>query len=197
MATDEDFFCIRARDGTQVRIYYGEGPVPPGRAEIAQAELRLSRMPSFVRRRGPDLTYNCHGLTLGAKLGWLGEDRRPDGAPRLALPVTYQSPPQLLPGQTDVVALLRGNGYRRSYADHLNLPIPAGVDIGRGDIVVYSSEYGGVREIKHSAVVVEVRDSPRIIRVLSKCGAYGEYEHNHSCVPPEYGSYFEVYSDRS
>ncbi|MBY0230867.1 MAG: hypothetical protein K2W96_16395 [Gemmataceae bacterium] len=67
-----------------------------------------------------------------------------------------------------------------------------------GDVVVYRND---VDEVAHAGIVIEKRlvdpANPReAIRVLSKWGDDGEYEHDAPHVPPRFGKPAEYWTDR-
>lgn len=67
-----------------------------------------------------------------------------------------------------------------------------------GDVVVYRDDSG---EVSHAGIVIEKRlldpTQPReTLRVLSKWGDDGEYEHDASHVPPRFGKPMEYWTDR-
>lgn len=155
------------------------------------------------KRRGPDSSYNCHGLTLVAKLGWFGTRR-------------CSSPSQIIQGNVEpveaenadqhILQLLTENSYHRS-TSRANIledePLrPPEVEVG--DVVLYVARGQGPNRIDHSGIVVYVPQPPYAgttpatdpVRVLSKFGRAGEYVHPYQQIPDTYGRGVEVWTDR-
>ncbi len=156
------------------------------------------------RRRGAGSAYNCHGLTLAGKHGWVGCIRPPEQG----LSLQFELPDLLAlhaahEAEDEVTRLLGAVGYTcRARLDlkHGRLSLGA-VDVVAGDLVLYRSYRAteDVYRLTHSALVVHVetnKDEVVDVRLLSKFGLLGEYVHSIRARPKLLGDSVEIWSDR-
>lgn len=200
-------FHIRTRRGLRIPVYGPPQPWPQlspefQAAQVAALEKTLTR--ASRRRRDADPSYNCHGLTLAGKLGWVGCISVGEPDRRLVLPSVRNSTIDGPTADRHVGALLQDRCSlvarlaRCGPAPHLGFPN----QIELGDIAVYRS-YHPQRddwEVTHSELVVKVDISSGgqvdNFWVLSKFAHAGEYIHPFRCVPDVYGDRVEIWTDR-
>ncbi len=145
-------------NGTPFYLVMEPGLPDPTRLEHA---VTVHHTPArrLIRRSGP---YNCAGLVFAGRRGWLFDGERIDALGSLF--VTSIDPA--------VRGILRADGF---------VAIPR-ESAATGDVVTY-----GVNEVEHVGLVTR-RDPARGIMVVSKFGAWGEYEHEIDDVPDGLGT---------
>jgi len=196
-AGDDVRFVVRTRSGAEVAVMAG-----PSVTELSygqRQQLERESPSRGRRRRGPDLTYNCHGMTFVNRMGWVGAQR----APRLVLP-SLRSPAAKDP-DSDVLAMLTGNGYCCTcrVPNYQVDPMPRRPAVDLGDVILYRNRAQPEgHQIGHSGIVVAVEEGGAAgggiddIKVLSKMGMAGEYLHSYRDAPEVYGRTIEIWSDR-
>jgi hypothetical protein len=212
-ASEGPRFKIKTRDDhCEVGIYGAPPDTPPSDELLSESDRQLQRSlgSGCRRRRGPDPSYGCHGLTLVAKLGWVGFIR--SWEPDLILPIRYRHRKEAERARraahlvdAEIENILRGNSYALRDDLRLGASVSLGdLDVEVGDIAVYRKYYDADEawHIRHSGIVVAVKrmreDGPvKDIEVHSKFGHLGEYIHPFRLVPATYGDLVQIWSDRN
>ncbi len=195
---DDVRFYVKTKADDKIPVRRGPTwqEVPLGyRKALADQDV----LPLATRRRGPDPSYNCHGMTFVSKLGWIGSWPVPQPYELPMRPYLEAADPD-----EDIMRMLRGNGYvcRESMPNIDSFDVPATLDVGVGDVILYKSIASELAQINHSGIVVAVEEDYNTgrlsdIKVLSKFGCAGEYVHPYRHVPPGVGPTVEIWSDRT
>ncbi len=183
---ETELFTIVTRNGESIPVY-GKSALKPN-ALIAAKEIEgLGGDSRLTLRRGPDASYNCHGLAFVSKLGCIcmREDQ-------YLIEVQGESAPSVPDNVDDHVRFLLSNGgFRRTRTINRDAEgVSPTDDIDQGDVAIYKR----LDRIQHSAIVW--RAELPYVQLLSKLGDAGEYLHRPEDAPKAYGSTVEFWTDR-
>jgi len=191
-------FKFKTTNGQEIPVYEG---IPVSDIHIDAINKRLRRLygPENERRKA-DYRYNCHGLTLINKLGWIGPII-PKKSHFIISGNAQNSSAQENENDQIIEDILHGNGFRVKYEfSNRDIAVLKGdEDIKEGDIAVYKAMIQKIKKIQHTALIVgffKVNNKICDIKVLSKMRYGAEYFHKFRKVPDELGKIIEIWTDR-
>ena len=159
---------FQCRDGTTV-----EYELPTDLPSAKNQDDARRRLGGLTQRRlvREDPHYNCVGLVLCNRRGWMGD----------LVPLDTIQTSSITTLDTVALKVLRADGWYR---------LDAGRQPRAGDLAIYQRSGA----IEHVGIVLAVDVLTKVPKVLSKFGCYGEYEHDLSDVPDEFGEFHSYWS---